>query len=199
WRLTTGPQPQLVVSCALDLDGSRVILDHAKTIVRSHSDLASAVELRADSIVVPSTGSRWLIRSREHTASRGLHPDVILYDEVGWARDDELFSSLLASQASVTDPLMLVVSTVGRSKTGPLGRVKELAESGDGHTFWHYRSSNASPLVTAEFLARQKRLLMPQQYSREHENAWVDGADAFVTAADVDAAMSGDWVETPSG
>lgn len=128
WRLTTGPQPQLVVSCALDLDGSRVILDHAKTIVRSHSDLAAAVEIRADSIVVPSTGSRWLIRSREHTASRGLHPDVVLYDECGWARDDELFASLLAAQASVLDPLMLVVSTVGRSKSGPLWRIKALAE-----------------------------------------------------------------------
>lgn len=128
WRFTCGPQPQLVESCALDLDGSKVILDHAKTIFRSHRDLAAAVELRADSIIIPSTGSRWLIRSREHTASRGLHPDVVLYDEVGWAKDDELFASLLAAQASVPDAFMLVVSTVGRSKSGPLWRIKELAE-----------------------------------------------------------------------
>lgn len=53
----------------------------------------------------------------------------MIYDEVGWARDDELFASLLAAQASCLDPLMLVVSTVGRRKAGPLWRIKEMAEA----------------------------------------------------------------------
>jgi phage terminase large subunit-like protein len=129
WRLQYGPQPQLIASFALDYEGAKVCLGHGGTILRSHPDLCEGVEFLADEIRVPSTGSRWLIRSREHTSSRGLHPDVTLYDETGWARDDELFSSLLAAQASVLDPLMLVVSTVGRSKSGPLWRVKELAEA----------------------------------------------------------------------
>jgi phage terminase large subunit-like protein len=128
WRLMCGPPPQLLLSTALDFEGARVVPDHAKQIARRHPDLDAALEFKADSIVVPSTGSRWLIRSREHTASRGLHPNVVLYDEVGWARDDELFTSLLAAQASVADPLMLVVSTVGRRKTGPLWTIKRLAE-----------------------------------------------------------------------
>ena len=128
WRFKAGPQPQLVLSAALDYEGGKVVMDHAKTILRRHPDLAEGVEIRADSIIIPATGSRWLVRSREHTASRGLHPDVVLYDEVGWARDDELFSSLLASQSSVTDPLCLVVSTVGRRKSGPLWTLKMLAE-----------------------------------------------------------------------
>jgi phage terminase large subunit-like protein len=129
WRLLCGPPPQLVLSCALDYEGARVVLDHAKRIVQRHAALDAAVEVRAEAILVPSTESRWLVRSREHTASRGLHPDVVLYDEVGWARDDELFASLLAAQASVADPLLLVVSTVGRRKTGPLWQLKELAEA----------------------------------------------------------------------
>ena len=128
WRLLCGPPPQLLLSAALDCEGARVIPDLAKRIVQRHPALEAAVEVRADSILVPSTGSRWLIRSREHTASRGLHPDVVLYDEVGWARDDELFASLLAAQASVVAPLLLVVSTVGRRKTGPLWTIKVLSE-----------------------------------------------------------------------
>jgi hypothetical protein len=44
--------------------------------------------------------------------------------------------------------------------------------------FWWYSTENLSPLVTAEFLARQRRLLLPAQYAREHENRWVDQADA---------------------
>jgi phage terminase large subunit-like protein len=127
WRLLCGPPPQLCLSAALDYEGAKVVLDHAGRLVRSHPDLEAAVELRADSILVPATGSRWLIRSREHSSSRGLHPSVVLYDEVGWARDDELFASLLASQASVLDPLMLVVSTVGRGQSGPLWKIRALA------------------------------------------------------------------------
>jgi phage terminase large subunit-like protein len=129
WRLLTGPPPQLILGCALDLEGAKVIQTLAKRLLRSHPDLSAAVELYASEIRVPSTGSRWLIRSREHAASRGLHPDMVLFDEVGWLRDDELFSSLLAAQASVEDPLMLVTSTVGRRQSGPLWRIKELAES----------------------------------------------------------------------
>ena len=80
------------------------MLDHARRIVRSHHDLDRSIDVRANSLQVPATGSRWTITSREHTASRGRHPTLVLYDEVGWARDDELFASLLAGQASVLKP-----------------------------------------------------------------------------------------------
>ena len=68
-----------------------------------------------------------------------------------------------------------------------------------GEVYWHYRTENLSPLVTAEFLARQKRILLPGQYAREHQNQWVDAADAITTAADVDWAMGQGWVETLAG
>jgi phage terminase large subunit-like protein len=128
WRFRLGPQPQEILSVALDFEGSRVVLDHAKRILRLHPDLEAGLEFRADGILDTETGSWWRIRSREHTASRGLHPGVVLYDEVGWAKDDELFASLLAAQASVKDPLFIVTSTVGRRKTGPLWTIKTLAE-----------------------------------------------------------------------
>ncbi len=127
WRFRFGPQPQLILSVALDLEGARVCLHHGKRILRSHPELEAGVEVLADELRIPATGSRWLIRSRDHLASRGLHPDLVIYDEVGWARDDELFASLLAAQASVRDPLMLVVSTVGKRRSGPLWRIRELS------------------------------------------------------------------------
>jgi len=128
WRLVFGPPPQDVLSVALDFDGAKVVMDHARRILQSHPILVGLCEFKTDTIVIPSTGSTWRVRSRDHTSSRGLHPNVILYDEVGWAKDDELFSSLSASQASVFDPLFLVVSTVGRRKSGPLWTIRALAE-----------------------------------------------------------------------
>lgn len=62
-------------------------------------------------------------------------------------------------------------------------------------TFWYYRTANQSPKVTAEFLARQQRVLLPGQYAREHQNQWSDGADSYTTAAEVDAAEGHGWTE----
>jgi phage terminase large subunit-like protein len=139
------------------------------------------------------------VTSREHTASRGRHPTLVLYDEVGWVRDDELFASLSAGQASVEDPLMLVISTVGRRQAGPLWTVKMLAEGGDPHVSWYWRGENLSPRVTPGFLERQRRILLPAQFAREHQNAWVDAADSFTSSAEVDAAMGQGWTEQIEG
>jgi len=136
WRLLCGRPPQDIISAALDYDGAKVVLDHARSIVRGHDGLADAIEVQANGLYVPATRSRWTITSREHTASRGRQPTLVIYDEVGWASDVELFSSLLAGQASVDDPLMLVISTVGRRQSGPLWSVKILAEGGDPAVFW---------------------------------------------------------------
>jgi hypothetical protein len=199
WRLLCGRPPQDIISAALDYEGAKVVLEHARSIVRSHSALADAIEVRADGLLVPSTGSRWTITSREHTASRGRHPTLVLLDEIGWYRDDELFSSLLAGQASVNDPLCLVISTVGRRQSGPLWSVKMLAEGGDPAVFWWHSSENLSPKVTSAFLDRQRRILMPAQFAREHQNSWVDQADGFTSAAEVDAAMGHGWTEQVEG
>jgi hypothetical protein len=68
-----------------------------------------------------------------------------------------------------------------------------------GTVFWWYASENRSPRITADFLARQRRVLLPSQYAREHQNVWVDAADSFTTAADVDAAMGHGWTESLAG
>lgn len=199
WRLVTAPAPQTIVSAALDFEGAKIILKSVRQIIRQHPVLQDAITIRADRIEVPETGSTWQVVSREHTSSRGLHPDLVIYDECGWAKDDELFASLLAGQASVDDPLMLVISTVGRQKVGPLWTVQQLAEGGDPSVLWRWSGENRSPRVTPAFLDRQKRILMPTQYAREHQNLWVDAADAFTAAADIDAMMGDGWTEQAAG
>ena len=194
WGLIRAPGAH-VLSAALGLDGAQVVLDYARADFRDRP----GIEVKVNSITVPSTDSRWTITSREHTSARGLHPDLIIYDEVGWARDDDLFASLLAAQASVTDPLMVVISTIGRRRTSPLLTVKKLAEEGDPDVFGYYSQENLSPKITPEFLARQKRILHPVQFALEHENTLMDATDSFISTLEVDDAMDGSWIETPVG
>src|SRR5437016_10700612 len=68
WRLLCGPPPQDIISAALDYDGARVVLDHARRIVRDNTALSQAVEVQANALLVPATGSRWTITGREHTS-----------------------------------------------------------------------------------------------------------------------------------
>ena len=194
WRLVTVPGAE-VLSVALDEAGARVIVDHAKRVIKANAALSDAIDVQASSLLVPSTGARWLVKAAEHTSSRGLHPDVVLYDEVGWSKDAELWSSLLAAQASCSDPLCLLTSTVGRKQSGPLWDVRMLAEGGDRECLWWHTSENPSPLVSRAFLDRQRRILVASQYAREHQNQWVDAADAFVSAEDVDRALTCGWSE----
>jgi hypothetical protein len=199
WRLVCGPAPQGILSAALDYDGAKVVLDHARRIVRQNPALSKAIEVQANALIVKGTGSRWTITSRAHTASRGQHCDAVLYDEAGWPQDDDLFSSLLAGQASVSDPICVIASTVGRRQSGPLWTVRTLHGGGDDGVFWDWRGDNPSPKVTEKYLARQRRILVASQYAREHQNAWVDGCNALVTTESVDHAMGHGWVEQYEG
>jgi phage terminase large subunit-like protein len=124
WRLICAPAPTLVVSVALDREGALITLRHGRSILRGIPGLQA--EFLSDEIRM-STGSRWIVRSRDHMSSRGLHPDVCLLDEADWNASDELYSSLLAGQASCPDALMIITSTVARAD-GLLARVRALAE-----------------------------------------------------------------------
>lgn len=191
WRLVCGRPGTVIVSSALDSDGARLTLKHARRIIAASPKLEElGIEIFQSELRIARTGSYWRVVSRDHQSSRGIHADVLLMDEVGWLKDDELFSSLLAGQAPCPDPLAIVVSTVGRRQNGPLWQTKVLAESGDAKTFWWYYAGNLSPHVTTEYLEAQRKTLMPAAYAREHGNAWVDAQDGFTTQAEVDDAMS---------
>lgn len=130
WRLLAGRAPQHVLSAALDFEGARLTVRYARQFLRSLVDRGEVVE-RAGGFEVPATGSLWEITSREHTASRGRHPSVVLYDELGWARDEELFESLLSSQASAEDPLFLVNGRAPHERPRP-GTGKRGSDASEG-------------------------------------------------------------------
>src|SRR5262245_16752223 len=79
------------------------------------------------------------------------------------------------------------------------GRGNRMTISACDGVYFFYTDENLSPRITAQFLERQRRLLLPAQFAREHQNQWVDQADAFVRQADVDGCMGTGWMEQPLG
>jgi hypothetical protein len=109
---------------------------------------------------------------------------VIIYDELGWAVDRELYDALLPGMAAQPNPLLLAVSTVGPIQAGVLWELFEAAKRGEPWVRLIYRTENDSPLITEAFLESQRAQLPPHVYAREHCNLWGEGSAAFATDAD---------------
>jgi phage terminase large subunit-like protein len=107
-----------------------------------------------------------------------------LYDELGWARDRELFDVLSAAQAAQPDPLTIVTSTVGPVQSGILWELFELARAGDDMIRLIYHQENLSPKITEAYLEQQRAILPAQVFAREHLNTWGAGSEAFCTLED---------------
>lgn len=193
WRLFLDPDPQEIVSVANDKEQARIKLNDARRIIRGSELLQSLIDGRhglTRSEIRLKNGNRWLIKSADSVFSRGLRPSTVSYDELGWAVTRELFDVLSAGQAAQKNPLTFVTSTVGPLKAGVLWDLFELARAGNPSIYLDYRNENLSPLVTAEYLERERALLPPNIYAREHLNLWGEGSDVFCTEEDWQRAIA---------
>jgi hypothetical protein len=184
-RLFTQPD-QEVVSVANDTAQAGIILNDARRIVSGSDVLYSQLDdfgLTREQIKLKN-GNRWLIKGSESIASRGLRPSLALYDELGWASDRMLFDVLSAGQAAQSDPQIIVTSTVGMIKDGPLWDLFQLAREGDPSTLLVYETTNLSPLITPEYLESQRAALPAHVFAREHQNLWSEGGDVVCSESD---------------
>lgn len=189
WRFAVAA-PGNTLAASLGKDQAARMLQYCKAFVNGSSDLQRLIVVRREHLELRGTDHRFEIISREKIAARSPHFRTILFDEAGWSADSDQFEVLLAGQGSEVDPLMLLTSTVGK-RSGPLTTVQQLAEKGTAGIYWSHSSKNESPAVTKRYLARQKKLLPPVVYSREHANTLRDGEDSFATEAEIDAAFAG--------
>lgn len=186
WRLYCEDNQQ-IVSVANDKPQAAIILNDARRIVRGSDVLFSLIDGRyglGKSEIRLTNGNSWIIKSADSVASRGLRPSVICYDELGWTRDRALYDVLSSAQAAQSNPLTLITSTVGPIKAGILWDLFELAREGNPKVKLLYETENLSPLITDEYLERQRAVLPPHVFAREHQNLWGEGSDAYCTDED---------------
>lgn len=193
WRLYCDPQPQEIVSLANDTDQARIKLNDARRVIRNSDILYSLIDGRfglTRSEIRLKNGNRWIIKSADSLFSRGLRPSTASFDELGWAVSRDLFDTLSAGQAAQTNPLIFVTSTVGPIKSGILWELFEQARAGNKSIYLDYRTENLNPLVTAEYLERERAILPAHVFAREHQNLWGEGSDVFCTEEDWKQAIS---------
>jgi phage terminase large subunit-like protein len=102
-----------VYSCAADRDQARIVFGVAKRMVELDRELSQETKLYRDAIEVPATGSVYRVLSSEAFTKEGLSPNLVVYDELHAAPDDELWNVMNLGSGARVDPLIVAVTTAG--------------------------------------------------------------------------------------
>ncbi|QDK32685.1 terminase large subunit domain-containing protein [Sphingomonas sp. IC081] len=125
-----GPEAQenaQIYSCANDREQASVIFRMCSNMIRATPALDRILK------VVPSTktifvrasnvkgaGSTYKALSAESSTKHGLGPAFFVFDELGEARDDELWNTMLDGQQAIESPLAIAISTQTNDPQHPL-------------------------------------------------------------------------------
>jgi phage terminase large subunit-like protein len=102
-----------VYSCANDRFQASKIFAEMWAMIRKHQwlDLRTNTSKFKKEIEDVRNGSTYAALSREASTKMGLNPSFVVYDELGQARDRDLYDAMDSAMGGRRDPLMLIIST----------------------------------------------------------------------------------------
>ena len=100
-----------VVSAAANREQARVVFDQAAKMVEVSPALSAMAQVYRGEIVIPSTGSRYKVLSRDSKVQHGMDLHGVVIDELHAHRDADLYRVLTTSTGSRRQPLTFVITT----------------------------------------------------------------------------------------
>jgi len=184
-ELMLGQPSQKLFCAAADEDQARLLFSDVCDKFSRNPLLRASVRVTQREIIVNATGSRLRVLASDAPTAYGLRPDWIAVDELAEWRRRELWDSLWTATGKRPRCRMLVISSSGWDRTSIAWEVRQIAER-EGNWYFSPRGQCAS-WISPAWLEQQRRTLPTHVFARLHENQWVEGAGAFLTAAEVDA------------
>jgi phage terminase large subunit-like protein len=112
WLLVADDEPgAYVVSAAANREQARVVFDQAARMVEASPALSALVQVYRSELVIPSTGSRYKVLSRDSKVQHGMDLSGVVIDELHAHRDADLYRVLTSSTGSRRQPLTFVITT----------------------------------------------------------------------------------------
>lgn len=176
-----------VYSVAGDKDQAKIIFQMTKKAIERNPILFDSVKIYKDEIIVPSTNSIYKVLSADAPTAHGLNPSCVIFDELWNQPSRDLYDALTQSPVR-EEPLTFIVTYAGTDQTSLLF---ELYQTGmrkqDPKMYFFWSEKNLAKWITREYLEQQRMRLPAGVYQRLHENKWVEGQNAFITRAEVEA------------
>ncbi len=183
-ELLLGRPGQQLYCAAADEDQARLLFEDVAGKFQRNPLLRAAVKITQREIIVNATGSRLRVLSSDAPTAYGLRPDWIAVDELAAWRRRELWDSLWTATGKRPHCRMLVISTAGWDRASIAWEVRQIAER---EADWYFSSrGQCASWIRPEWLEQQRRTLPPHVFARLHECRWVEGAGAFLLAAEVE-------------
>lgn len=102
-----------VYSAATKKDQAKIIWDQACSMVKKSSDIKKHISLFQNSIVVKSSGSKFIPLSSDTDSMDGLNVSMGLIDEYHAHKNDEMYNVLRSAMGSRDQPLLAIITTSG--------------------------------------------------------------------------------------
>jgi phage terminase large subunit-like protein len=100
-----------VVSAAANREQARVVFDQAAKMVEASPALSAMAQVYRGEIVIPSTGSRYKVLSRDSKVQHGMDLHGVVIDELHAHRDADLYRVLTSSTGSRREPVTFTITT----------------------------------------------------------------------------------------
>jgi phage terminase large subunit-like protein len=117
-----------VVSAAANREQARVVFDQAAKMVEASPALSALAQVYRGEIVIPATGSRYKVLSRDSKVQHGMDLHGAVIDELHAHRDADLYRVLTSSTGSRRQPLTFVITTASSDEHSIATEVYRYAE-----------------------------------------------------------------------
>lgn len=176
-----------VYGVAGDKDQAKIIFQMTKRAIERNPILLESVKIYKDEILVPSTNSVYRVLSADAPTAHGLNPSCVIFDELWNQPNRDLYDALTQSPVR-KEPLSFVVTYAGTDQTSLLYELYQMGmQKRDPKMYFFWSEKNLASWVNKEYLEQQRMRLPAGVYQRLHENKWVQGENAFITRAEVEA------------
>lgn len=114
-----------VYSCANDRFQAGKIFNEMEALIHGHRwlDLRTNISRFKKEITDLPSGSIYAALTSEVKTKMGLNPSFVVYDELGQARDRDLFDAMDSAMGARREPLMLVISTQAANDQAPMSQL----------------------------------------------------------------------------
>ena len=177
-----------VYSIAGGKDQAALVFNSAAAMVRAGPVLAGACKVYRRVIEVPEINGIYRVMSSDANLQHGLNPSGATIDEYHVHPNSEQYEAMSSGTGARSEPLILVISTVGAEESGPLWDLETRALSGEDPRIYYYRvgaserarvddpktwkEANPASWITERYLEGQYRKLPLNVFERLHLNRW---------------------------
>ena len=185
WLLTEAPPLAEGFAAAADEEQANRLLDKARGFVARTPELQGRVKVEARRIVGPN-GARVQALAADVAGSEGLLSPWVVIDELpNWATTSSARAMWTSLVSAIPKWKRMRLTVIGHAGDPAHWSYKQLQNARSSPRWNVHEIPGPLEWLSAEDLEEQRRLLLPSEYARRHDNLWTASEDRLASVDDL--------------